>query len=228
MSDTGPGPEPEERTQRLPTIERAGPSGEPPSSGYDHPVPAAPLPDGAKGRTGRFWSGRRAPAAVAALLLAAAVGLLLYDVAAVRADRSAMSWRQRLADELGSRPLDDGAVIGGAAAAMVIGLWLLALAVTPGLRGVLTMRPGPADVRAGLDRRAAALVLRDRAMEVAGVQSVRLVVRRRRVTVRAVSHFRDLDDVREDLDVAMAEGIRGLGLVRPPRLSVRVRRPVKR
>jgi hypothetical protein len=48
---------------------------------------------------------------------------------------------------------------------------------------------------------------------------------RRKVDVRAVSHFRALDDVRADLDATLADGIRGLGLVRPPALSVHVARP---
>ncbi len=84
------------------------------------------------------------------------------------------------------------------------------------------------DVRAGLDRAAASLVLRDRAMEVAGVQSVRVDVGRRRVKARAQSHFRDVDEVRGDLDAALSDGIRQLGLVRQPGLSVHVRRPAKR
>jgi hypothetical protein len=62
-------------------------------------------------------------------------------------------------------------------------------------------------------------------MEVAGVQSARVRVRRRRARVRAVSHFRELDDVRTDLDAVLADAVRGLGLSRPPSLSVRVRRP---
>jgi hypothetical protein len=62
-------------------------------------------------------------------------------------------------------------------------------------------------------------------MEVAGVQSVRVRVRRRRARVRAMSHFRELDDVRTDLDAVLTDAVRGLGLSRPPALSVRVRRP---
>jgi hypothetical protein len=180
----------------------------------------------------RFWSARRVPAALVAVLAVAGVGLLLYDLAAVRADRSAMRWRRRLADELATRPLDDGWLIAGAAVATAAGVWLLVLAVTPGLRRVLPMRrstgePGGADVRAGLDRSAAALVLRDRAMEVAGVQSVRVAVGRRKITARALAHFRDLDEVRGDLDAALTRGLRELGLARQPTLSVSVRRPAK-
>ncbi|GDY52614.1 hypothetical protein SVIO_032370 [Streptomyces violaceusniger] len=94
--------------------------------------------------------------------------------------------------------------------------------------------PGPepesgagAVVRAGIDRTSAGLVLRDRAMEVPGVRSARVDVGRRRIRARALAHFRDLDEVRADLDAALHEGIRQLGLARPPALSVHVRRSAK-
>ncbi|MFE9409149.1 DUF6286 domain-containing protein [Streptomyces sp. NPDC006704] len=225
-------------TRRLPVIERGaqhGPGSDRAASAADHdhdhgqghdhgpdddPVPV--LAEGEGGRATRFWSARRIPAGLLALVILAVSGLFLYDVAAVRAHHSAMRWRVRFADWLAAHPLDDVAVLAIAGAAALIGLWLIALAITPGLRGVLTMRsPSPA-VRAGLDRAAAALVLRDRAMEVAGVQSARIRVGRRRVTVRALSHFRELDDVRADLDAALGAGLREFGLAGPPALTVRV------
>ncbi|MFM9553567.1 DUF6286 domain-containing protein [Streptomyces caniscabiei] len=228
-------------TRRLPVIEKAAaeavsddaaaggeaagrdPDQSASASAY-HPPTA---PEGGKGESGgerRFWSARRVPAAVLAVLLLAGAGLL-YDVVAVRADRPAMAWRRSLARELAERPLDDIWVLVGAAVAVLLGLWLLVLAATPGLRDVLPMRRVHPHVRAGLHRDAAALALRDRAMEVSGVRSVRVRAGRKRVDVRAVSHFRELDDVRADLDVTLADGIRGLGLARPPALSVHVRRP---
>ncbi|MFD9115866.1 DUF6286 domain-containing protein [Streptomyces bottropensis] len=188
--------------------------------------------DGSGRSAHRFWSARRIPAALAALLSAAAVGFLLYDVVAVRAGRNAMRWRRRLAEELATRPLDDVWMIVGAAVAMALGLWLFLLAVTPGLRRLLPMRrptgiPGAEDVRAGLDRRAAALVLRDRAMQVPGVQSAQVDVGRRKVKARARAHFRDLEEVRGDLDAELGEAVTSLGLARQPTLAVRVRRPKK-
>ncbi|MEU1675613.1 DUF6286 domain-containing protein [Streptomyces roseifaciens] len=176
----------------------------------------------------RFWSVRRVPAFLVAAVVLGAAGVLLYDVAAVRAHRPAMGWRRRLAHELATRPLEDAWIVACAGVAVVVGVWLIVLAVTPGLRSVLPMRRDRADLRAGIDRRAAALVLRDRAMEVAGVRSVRVGVGRRRVRVRAQSHFRDLDDVRADVDAVIAEGVRKLGLAHEPGVSVRVNRPVKR
>ncbi|WP_216591654.1 DUF6286 domain-containing protein [Streptomyces brasiliscabiei] len=188
---------------------------------YDPP----PVADGENGGEKRFWSARRVPAGILAVLLLGGAGLLLYDVVAVRADRPAMAWRRSLARELAERPLDDVWVLVGASVAVVLGVWLLVLAATPGLRDVLPMRRVHPRVRAGLHRGAAALALRDRAMEVSGVRSVRVRAGRKRVDVRAMSHFRELDEVRADLDDTLADGIRGLGLSRPPALSVHVRRP---
>ncbi|WP_405752323.1 DUF6286 domain-containing protein [Streptomyces sp. NBC_00012] len=222
--------EPEHPTRRLPTpgpVEEGGAlelDQSASSAAYD-PVPARQKrPAGA----GRFWSARRIPATLLALVVLGGSGLLLYDVAAVRADRPAMRWRRSLAGQLAERPLENTWLLAAAALAVAIGLWLLVLAVTPGLRALLPMRRDRPGVRAALDRSAAALVLRDRAVEVSGVQSVRVRMGRGRVVVRAVSHFRELDDVRADLDTVLGTGIRELGLARPPSLSVHVRRPAKK
>ncbi|MEU6879050.1 DUF6286 domain-containing protein [Streptomyces sp. NPDC046712] len=167
-----------------------------------------------------------------ALLSAAAVGLLLYDVVSVRAGQAVMRWRWRLAEELATRPLDDIWMIVGAAVAMALGLGLFLLAVTPGLRRLLPMRrptgiPEAEEVRAGLDRRAAALVLRDRGTQVPGVQLVRVAVGRRKVKARARAHFRDLEEIRADLDATLGEAVTSLGLARQPMLTVTARRPKK-
>ncbi|MGW4564273.1 DUF6286 domain-containing protein [Streptomyces sp. NPDC004561] len=188
----------------------------------DKPPAAAP-PD--LGGSGRFWSPRRVPAGIVAALILGGAGLLLYDIAAVRAHHPAMRWRRSLARQLAERPLDDTYVLAGAAVAAALGLWLIALAVTPGLRALLSMRRPHPEVRAALRRDAAAQVLRDRAMELSGVRAVRVRVRRKKARVRAVSHFRDLDEVRADLLATLNEAIRGLGLTRPPKLSLRVARP---
>ncbi|WP_328772580.1 DUF6286 domain-containing protein [Streptomyces sp. NBC_00286] len=215
-----------ERTRQLPVIEKAAESelGQSASAADYDPLPTA---DDTDDGNGRFWSLRRVPAGIIALLVLAGAGLLLYDIVSVRFDRPAMAWRRNLARELAERPLDDIWVLVGAGVAAALGVWLLVLAVTPGMRDVLTMRRPHTDVRAGLHRGAAAMVLRDRAMEVSGVRSVRVRVRRRKVTARAVSHFRELDDVRADLDAVLAEGIKGLGLARRPALSVHVARANK-
>ncbi|MET8945506.1 DUF6286 domain-containing protein [Streptomyces sp. NPDC004542] len=204
-------------TQPLPVVMEKAERTSPPAQ--------APPPVADGGRDGRFWSARRVPAGIVAALLLLGAGVFLYDIAAVRAHRPAMSWRPALARQLAERQLDDTWVLTGAGVALALGLWLLVLAVTPGLRDLLPMRRPHPDVRAGLERAAAALVLRDRAMEISGVRSVRVRMGRRKADVRAVSHFRDLDDVRADLDTALTAAVQGLGLTRPPALSVRVGRP---
>ncbi|MEU3986466.1 DUF6286 domain-containing protein [Streptomyces sp. NPDC026672] len=214
----------ESGTPPAPVLEKAdGPGLDQSASAaaYDPPPPVT----ADEGGDGRFWSARRVPAGVVALLLLLGAAVLLYDIAAVRAHRPAMRWRRTLARQLAERPLDDTWVLVGAGVAAALGLWLVVLALTPGLRGLLPMRRVHADVRAGLRREAAAQVLRDRAMEISGVRSVRVRLRRRKADVRAVSHFRGLDEVRADLDSTLADAIRGLGLSRPPALSVHVARP---
>ncbi|TJZ51178.1 hypothetical protein FCH28_22075 [Streptomyces piniterrae] len=211
-------------TRRLPTLEKQPGDG----GGLEQSESSAAYTDPADGHGARrFWSARRVPAGLVALVLLGAAGLLLYDVIAVRAGRQAMAWRIWLAGKLDTVHLDSPWELGGASAAMLIGIWLIVLAVSPGLRELLPMRRTAPGIRAGLDRSAAALVLRDRAMEIAGVQSVRMTVGRRKVTARAVSHFRELDEVRGDLDEALGEGLRQLGLTHPLHLSVHVRRPKK-
>ncbi len=209
-------------TQRLTVLEKT------PQDGTRAPSATAYQPAEDAGRARRFWSPRRVPAGVVALLVLGGSGLLLYDIAGVRAGRSAMQWRKDLAGELATRHLNDVVVLAGAAAAAALGLWLLLLAVTPGLRSLLPMRRAHADVRAQLHRAAVTLVLRDRAMEVPGVHSAGVHTTRHRVRVRALAHFRELDDVRTDLHSALAEGVRDLGLDHPPALTVRVARAGKK
>ncbi len=75
--------------------------------------PAVPTADGgatmggASGGRRRFWSARRVPAGLLALVILAIAGLFLYDIAAVRAHRPGMSWRHGLARQLDERQLDD-------------------------------------------------------------------------------------------------------------------------
>ncbi|MBN3928553.1 hypothetical protein IQ279_02640 [Streptomyces verrucosisporus] len=202
--------------------------------------PSAPEPAGADGgrydggggggSTRRFWSARRVPAAIVALVLAVAAAVLLYEAVAASIDKSPSAWRRETTADLAARPLDDPWAIAGAALAVLLGLWLVVLAVTPGLRGLLPMRGGSSDgvrVRAGLERSAAEAVLHDRLLDVPGVRSVRVNAGRHRIKVRARAHFRPLEDVRGDLERVAEEGVRQLGLARRTRRSVRVRRPEK-
>jgi hypothetical protein len=229
VSDPGQDPSPERRGGE-PARDRPAAAG----AGVRVPEPAGSRryePPDREHRTSdakRFWAARRLPSLLCAAVLIGLSGLFLYDIVSVRADNQAMAWRKSFAHQLATRRLDDTWVILGASVCAAVGLWLLVLALTPGERAVLPMaRRGPAGVRAGLDRHAAGLVLRDRAMEVPGVRWVKVHVGRRRIRAHAGSHFRELTEVRLDLDIAMAQAVQQLGLAKPPHLRVRVQRAEK-
>ncbi|MCZ4102224.1 MULTISPECIES: DUF6286 domain-containing Asp23/Gls24 family envelope stress response protein [Streptomyces] len=175
--------------------------------------------------TRRLWSARRIPAALTALIIAAGAGILLFDISMVRAGHSAAAWRSRLAHELATRPLDDAWMLTGAALTASLGLWLIILALTPGLRHQLPLNnPGGQNlVRAVLDRDAVAFLLRDAAMRVPGVSRARIRVRRTRILAHADIRFRDPADVRVELDAVLHEQRDQLALVHPPRITLRLR-----
>ncbi|MFF4354713.1 DUF6286 domain-containing protein [Streptomyces sp. NPDC001530] len=173
--------------------------------------------------THRPWSARRLPAALVASVVLVAAGAALFDVVAVRAGRAAAAWRRNLADELATRPVDDVWMLTGAAVAAAAGIWLIVLALTPGLRHWLPLRSPAPGLRAYLDRDGAADLLRDAAMRVPGVSRARIRVRRHRVKARADVRFRDPRQVKDDLTAVLDEERDGLALARPPRIVIRVR-----
>ncbi|MGW3245574.1 DUF6286 domain-containing protein [Streptomyces sp. NPDC001070] len=213
---------PHGRHDQQPQTEEAADSGRP---DVRAPATRPPPRDGRGPRSPRLWSARRIPAALVALVALCAFAVALYDVIAVRAGHRAGAWRTRLADEMASRPVDDLWLLLGAAVAVVLGLWLLVLALTPGLRRLLPLRApdGCAGLRAWLDRRGAELILRDAAMRVPGVGRARVRVGRRRVIARADVRFRDPATVRDDLGKALEDQCRQLALAHAPRLAIRIR-----
>ncbi|MER5567284.1 DUF6286 domain-containing protein [Streptomyces goshikiensis] len=172
---------------------------------------------------GRPWSARRIPAAITALIIGAVAGILLFDVIRVRAGSSAASWRRRLAEELATRPLDDTLVQVGAGVIAALGLWLIILALSPGLRRQLPLQTPGTRMFAVLDRTAAELQLRDAAMHVPGVSAAKVKFFQHRVAAHADVRFRAPADVKADLQAALEEQLDRLALARPPRLDVRVR-----
>ncbi|MEV0126252.1 DUF6286 domain-containing protein [Streptomyces sp. NPDC050703] len=188
------------------------------------PVPAGAVEAGGV-RTRRPWSERRTPVAVAALLVAAVCALLLHDVVSVHAaGRAPARWRTRSVEWLSAHGPDSAAWPGLAVAAGVsaLGVWLLVLAVTPGLRGRLPLA-APPGVRASVDRRAVAALLRDAVADVPGVGPVRVDVGRRRARVRAGLRFGAREPARAAVAEAARETVAACGLARPPRVRVRVR-----
>ncbi|MFF2661157.1 DUF6286 domain-containing protein [Kitasatospora sp. NPDC058032] len=158
---------------------------------------------------------RTTAAAVVATVLLVAAGALLYDVIAVRTGHRARQWRAELAEELATRHLDDLAVLLGAGAGVLLGGWLLWLALAPGLGRWLPLRPH-GDTAAAIDRSGVAALLADRAAGLPGVEHLRVRVSRRRVRIRLVGPA-DPASVQRRL----REELAAVTLARPLRLEVR-------
>lgn len=176
-------------------------------------------------RAHRPWSQRRLPVAVFAIAAAAVCGVFLYDVVSVHAAGHAPAqWRVRLSEWLSTHGPDSGTTPGvlAALAVFALGVWLLVLAVTPGRRRLLPMRPPLPGVRAVLERRAVAVILRDAMTEVPGIGRVLVRVGRRSARVRAGLDFGELDDARRAVTEAAEAAAGELGLARPLRLRVRL------
>ncbi|MBM7172100.1 hypothetical protein JQK87_27630 [Streptomyces sp. G44] len=216
------------RVRALRVREEAAAAGGPPDA-YDAVTTA---PEQARksanaGRARRPWSARRIPVGVPALVCAALCALFLYDVVSVHAaGRPPARWRGRLMEWLASHGPDSGAWPGAvlAAGVFLLGVWLLVLALTPGRRRDLPMVGTAATgVRAVLDRRAVAMLLRDAVAELPGITRVRVGVGRRGARVRAGLGFGDLEAARRAVAGAAEETLAACGLASPPRLRVRVR-----
>ncbi|MET9768447.1 DUF6286 domain-containing protein [Streptomyces sp. NPDC006415] len=195
--------------------------GQPP--GADATASGVEAAAGIGGRGGRIRAQRRLPAAVTAIVGAAGCALLLVDVISVRLGGTPAAWRTWLVDWVATHSPADAAVRVGGVVAALTGLWLLGCALLPGLRRGLTMaEPGP-QLRAALDRTAAARIVQDRAATVPGVVRVRVRVRRRRVRVRADVGFGDPQQVRAEVVRVVGAALPELALARTPALRVRVR-----
>ncbi|MEU5954735.1 DUF6286 domain-containing Asp23/Gls24 family envelope stress response protein [Streptomyces sp. NPDC047525] len=190
------------------------------------PVAGTGAAEASGGRARRPWSQRRLPIAVFALAAAAVCGVLLYDVVSVHAAGHAPAhWRVEVMEWLSTHG-PDGATTSGVLAAVAVfalGVWLLVLAVTPGRRSGLPMRPPLPGVHAVLERRAVAGFLRDAVTDVPGVGRVLVRVGRRRARVRAGLEFGEQDGARRAVTEAAEAAAAGLGLARPLRLRVRLR-----
>ncbi|MFF1796760.1 DUF6286 domain-containing protein [Kitasatospora sp. NPDC058263] len=164
----------------------------------------------------------RAPRTVAAVVVATVVlvvgAALLYDVIAVRTGHAARRWRAEVADELATRHLDDPWVLVGAGAAVLLGAWLLWLALAPGLRRWLPLRP-LGGTSAAIDRAGVGTLLHDRAAGLPGIEHLTVRVNRRRVKA-VLTGPADPASVQRQLRAELGK----ISLARPLRLDVRAKR----
>ncbi|MFB8076930.1 DUF6286 domain-containing protein [Streptomyces sp. NPDC056013] len=162
-------------------------------------------------RARRPWSGRRLPAAAAALVVATAAGaLLVRDVRGGLTPSSALR----------SVPLTDARWIGAGAAVAVLGVVLIVLALTPGMRRWLPLVRPDGDTRAAIDRSSVGLLLRDAALGVDGVSRVEVRSGRGRRRVRVLVAHGSTDGARQAAEWSASAALSGIGLGRPGRLSV--------
>ncbi|MFE6780638.1 DUF6286 domain-containing Asp23/Gls24 family envelope stress response protein [Streptomyces sp. NPDC057680] len=162
-------------------------------------------------RARRPWSGRRLPAAAAALVVATAAGAFL-----VRGARGGLT----PSSALRSVPLTDARWIGAGAAVAVLGVVLIVLALTPGMRRWLPLVRPDGDTRAAIDRASVGLLLRDAALGVDGVSRVEVRSGRGRRRVRVLVAHGSTDGARQAAEWSASAALSGIGLGRPGRLSV--------
>ncbi|MCX4782855.1 DUF6286 domain-containing Asp23/Gls24 family envelope stress response protein [Streptomyces sp. NBC_01264] len=184
-------------------------------------TPAVPGPGGTRRRT---WSERRLPvAALAALALGGSAGLLRDLAAAHLQGRRPAQWRARAAEWLthhGPATTPSWAAV----ALALAGVWMVALALTPGHRGDLAMAGSDEEVRAVISRRSVLRLLRAALAQAPAITGIRLRLSRRRLTVRARFTHGDEASARDAVAEAVAAVVRETGLAAPPRTSVRLRR----
>ncbi|MFB6627184.1 DUF6286 domain-containing Asp23/Gls24 family envelope stress response protein [Streptomyces sp. NPDC056374] len=162
-------------------------------------------------RARRPWSGRRLPAAATALVVATAAGALL-----VRGARGGLT----PSSALRSVPLTDARWIGAGAALAVLGVVLVVLALTPGMRRWLPLVRPDGATRAAIDRSSVGLLLRDAVLGVDGVSRVEVRSGRRRRRVRVLVAHGSTDGARQAAEWSASAALSGIGLGRPGRLSV--------
>lgn len=180
--------------------------------------------DGPPPRTPRrWWSPRRAPMAVLILLAGSACAAVTADVIRVHAlGRSAGAWRVHAVDWLAGQHPGDIRVTGAALAAAAAGVWLLALACTPGRRGRLSVTSPVPGHTVGVDRSSVASLIRDAVGDVEGIETVRVRVGRRRLAVRAQLAFGEQEEALRQVTAAAERILAGCLLRRTPRQKITV------
>jgi hypothetical protein len=103
-----------------------------------------------------------------------------------------------------------------------VGLVLLLAELKRRRRGLLRLSTDDEHLTAGTTRRSLQRALAVRAEEVDGISSASAKVRRRRASVAATTGLRNPGDLRQRLTDQLTGWLDGLGLVKAPRLRVRL------
>ncbi|NUU23765.1 MAG: hypothetical protein HOV68_20020 [Streptomycetaceae bacterium] len=189
-----------------------------PSEPAEHPF--GPEDEGFR-KPRRAWSTRGFVAGLTALVIGSAAGTLLFFGIAAKMERTPQ-WAYDVLDWVQTHEWTEQWIWVGGVVAAVLGLWLLLLAWTPGRRHLLPLRPVGADMTAFMTRRTAANLLRHTALSSTGVLDARVRVSRRKAVLRVDYHFRDPEELHEELDAALRERADSLLLARVPRVDVRL------
>ncbi|WP_406287695.1 DUF6286 domain-containing protein [Embleya sp. NBC_00896] len=175
--------------------------------------------DGARVR--RAWSPRGFPAGLVALVAAGVAGTALYIGVTARIDR-APRWSRDLLERAQTHEWRDSAVVAAGLVTAVVGLWLIVLAVTPGRRSLLRLRSPGDGMTVYMTRRTAASFLRHTALASSGVLDARVRMGRRKAVLRVDYHFRDPDELHDELTERLEERAHALTLARVPRVDLRL------
>ncbi|MFF3014737.1 DUF6286 domain-containing protein [Streptomyces sp. NPDC057939] len=171
----------------------------------------------------RWWSARRLPVVVLLLVALLVCAAATVDVIRVHlTHHPASAWRMHTVEWLAGHRLADEAVTIGALAAALVGVWLLASALTPGLRRRLVLIGTGAVRTVAVDRSTVATLVRDAVGDVDGIDTVRVRAGRRRVTVRARLAFGDQDAALLRATAAVDRILAACTLRRTPRHRVTV------
>ncbi|MBK3574167.1 Asp23/Gls24 family envelope stress response protein [Streptomyces sp. MBT65] len=173
--------------------------------------------------TARRWSRRRVPVALLTSLATLACAALAVDLVRVHTAHSpAAAWRVSATHWLsGHGPGDPAVVIAGGLTAL-LGVWMVVLALTPGLRRRSTVRTGADRVDTTVDRSAVESLIRDTVADVNGITTVRVRVRPRRITVRAGLAFGDRAEASTAATTAARAAVTSCRLRKNPRVRVTV------
>ncbi|MEV6985348.1 DUF6286 domain-containing protein [Sphaerisporangium sp. NPDC051017] len=190
----------------------------------EHETGRPPPREGAQRRAAAraFRPRRTVPATVTALLLALAalVTLIGAVAAATGANMRTVPWTS-FAD-FGAGPVDDPAHLAVAGAAVVVGLFLLGLALVPGRTRVVPLASDDPSTVTGITERGLRRHLATVATAVDGVSRARVKLRRRVVHVRAVTPLRDPGDLPGEITEAVGGRLDALRPLKPMRVHVDV------